>query len=153
MLFPSIFLDLFYFSIIMCFVTCTESKKMSVLKQFNNGYRITSDEAYNLVLEKQITRKKKDTGEEYEAWDTIGYYSNIYSLLNSMVNHSIIVTKSELDFIPNLQRIESALLSIAKDANLVKHLKPQAFNFSETEQKLTTEPPKKKRASRVKQAR
>lgn len=123
---------------------------MGILREFSNGYRINSDESNNLILEKKITRKKKIDNSEYEDWDVVGYHSNIYGLLKDMVNHSILITPKEADFIPNLQRIEKVLIDIASDTKWLAQLKPPVRDFKVIEEKLTAEPPKKKKAARSK---
>jgi len=123
---------------------------MGILREFSNGYRVTSDESNNLILEKKITRKKKIDNSEYEDWDIVGYHSNIYSLLKDMVNHSILITQKEADFIPNLQRIEKVLIDIASDTKWLAQLKPPVRDFKVIEEKLTEEPVKKKRVARSK---
>lgn len=123
---------------------------MGILREFSNGYRINSDESNNLVLEKKILRTRKGSGDKYEDWDIVGYHSNIYSLLKDMTNHSILITQKEADFIPNLQRIEKVLIDIASDTKWLEQLKPPVRDFKVIEEKLTEEPPKKKRAARSK---
>lgn len=43
----------------------------------------------NWMLEERATRRKKDTGETYEAWDIVGYYSDLESGCRRMLRDRI----------------------------------------------------------------
>jgi len=56
--------------------------------KIGSRYKIESD-PMNVILFEKITRKKKDTGVSYTAWQTIGYYATVENALNGLVDQKV----------------------------------------------------------------
>ena len=54
----------------------------------NSQYRIESDR-YNIILQEHNDREKRDTGEKYETWKNVAYFSTAANALHELVEREI----------------------------------------------------------------
>ena len=80
--------------------------------EIGKDWQITAD-SLNVILSKKKSRKRKDTGEMYEEWKTMGYFATVGGALHELVNHK--VRESEL-----------------KDIKTISHAIDELHNMIET---------------------
>ena len=83
----------------------------------NGQYRIETD-AYNFILLEHFEREKRETGEKYETWSNVGYWSSVAGALRGMVDREILGT--------GLKDFQTVSKRITELHDLITSLSPQA---------------------------